>query len=129
MRLVYVRVPSFPPNFKASSFFLLFGNLTNIQIGVNTFSHFLPISEFLNKCAACSCVYSTKNLHLISAPFQALPVKQQQMHSAVMSILLKKDINKDNSFILTKRVQVIFSMLLFSGNMSLCKEEEYVCLN
>ena len=51
------------------------------------------------------------------------------MHSAVMSILLKKEINKDNSFILTKRVQVIFSMLLFSGNMSLSKEEEYVSLN
>ena len=30
-------------------------------------------------------------------------------------ILLKKDINKDNSFILTKCVQVIFSILLFFG--------------
>ena len=48
VRLVYVRVPSFPPNFKASSFFLLFCNETNIQFGANTFSHFLPISEFLN---------------------------------------------------------------------------------
>ena len=44
-------------------------------------------------------------------------------------ILLKKDINKDNSFILTKCVQVIFSILLFSGNMSLSKEEEYGSLN